>query len=336
MLTPAHTPLVVATRNRHIERIHHGSLVVSDTAGAIVTESGAADAYVFSRSTLKPFQALPLLRDGGQQYFGLSPTEIAITCASHSGEQIHIDTVDSLLKKVGRVEADLQCGCQVPLHYGESNLPPAGSRFDQRHNNCSGKHVGFLGFCALHGHGQHYLEPDHPLQEDIRRSVARLAGVAEARLWSGIDGCSAPNYGMPLSSLARLWARLAAGDSGIDSDYDKALQTAATAMADHPQIVSGTGRCDQAIAQASAGDCIGKVGADGIYTVAVRSRGLGLAVKIADGGLGALYVTAVRALVQLGLVAEHPVLAPWIEGHVRSVRGELVGQLESRFELARL
>lgn len=336
MLTPAHIPLAVATRNHHIERIHHGSLVITDTAGAIVTQLGDPGAYVFSRSTLKPFQALALLRDGGQQHFGLIPAEIAITCASHSGEGFHIDTVDSLLKKVGHVEADLQCGCQVPIHYGESNLPPAGSRFDQRHNNCSGKHAGFLGFCALHGHGQDYLHPDHPLQQDIRRSVAELAGVAEARLWTGIDGCSALNYGMPLSSLARLWARLAAGDSGIDGDYDKALHTVATAMAEHPQIVSGSGRCDHAIAQASAGDCIGKVGADGIYTVAVRSRGLGLAVKIADGGLGALYVTVVRALLQLGLVAEHPALAPWLDSQVRSVRGEPVGRVECRFELPRL
>lgn len=163
-----------------------------------------------------------------------------------------------------------------------------------------------------------------------------LANLPSAQLWAGVDGCSAPNYGMPLSRLALLWARLAAGESGIDSDHDNALSTIASAMVTHPEMVSGTARCDQAIALASDGDCIAKVGADGVYTIGVRSRGLGIAIKIADGSLGPLYTTAVSVLLQLGLVSEHKLLGPWIDPPVKSIAGECVGQLQTRLKLARL
>lgn len=336
MLPPAHIPIVVATRNTHIERIHWGSLVVVDTSGASVAHVGEPDTYVFSRSTLKPFQALPLVRDGGHQHLGFSAAELAITCGSHSGEDFHVNAVTRMLEKIGKSEADLRCGCHLPIQYSQHNLPPSGSVFDQRHNNCSGKHAGFLGFCSLHGLQQNYLEQDHPLQVDIRQGVARLANLPTSQLWSGTDGCSAPNYGMPLSRLALLWARLASGDSSIDSDYDSALSSIASAMVAHPEMVSGTGRCDHAIARASQGDCIAKAGADGVYTIAVRSRGLGIAIKIADGSPGPLYTTAVSVLLQLGLIQEHRLLAPWIDPPIHSLRGEPVGQLQTTLRLAKL
>lgn len=336
MPSPAHTPIIVATRNTYVERIHWGSLAVVDATGTSIVHVGAPDTYVFSRSTLKPFQAIPLVRDGGHHHFGLSAAELAITCGSHSGEDFHVIAVTRLLEKISKSEADLRCGCHLPIQYGEDNLPPLGSTFDQRHNNCSGKHAGFLGYCSLHGHNQNYLDPDHPLQLDIRQSIARLANLPANQLWSGIDGCSAPNYGMSLSRLALLWARLATGESGIDSDHDNALSSIASAMASHPEMVSGTGRCDQAIALASNGDCIAKVGADGVYTVGIRSRGLGIAIKIADGSLGPLYTTAVSVLLQLGLIREHELLKPWIDPAVRSVAGECVGQLQTRLKLAKL
>ncbi|WP_455926727.1 asparaginase [Pseudomonas capeferrum] len=336
MLIPAHIPIVVVTRNTHIERIHWGSVAVVDAAGASVVHVGDPDAYVFSRSTLKPFQAVPLVRDGGHRHFGFSAAELAVTCGSHSGEDFHVAAVTRLLEKIRKSEADLRCGCHLPIQYGEHNLPPRGSTFDQRYNNCSGKHAGFLGFCSLHGHNQNYLDSDHPLQVDIRNGIARLANLPLNQLWSGVDGCSAPNYGMPLSRLAMLWARLATGDSGIDNDHDSALSSIASAMASHPEMVSGTGRCDHAIAQASKGDCIAKVGADGVYTIGVRSRGLGVAIKIADGGLGPLYTTAVSVLLQLGLIDGHELLTPWVDPPVRSMAGECVGQLRTTLKLARL
>nr|WP_229631982.1 asparaginase [Pseudomonas quercus] len=336
MLSPAHTPIVVATRNTHVERIHWGSIAVVDATGAPVVHVGDPDTYVFSRSTLKPFQAIPLVRDGGHHQFGFSTAELAIICGSHSGEDFHVIAVTRLLEKISKSEPDLRCGCHLPIRYGEHNLPPFGSTFDQRYNNCSGKHAGFLGYCSLHGYNQNYLDPDHPLQVNIREEVAMLANLPKNQLWSGIDGCSAPNYGMPLSRLALLWARLATSESGIDRDHDNALSSIASAMVCHPEMVSGTGRCDQAIALASDGDCIAKVGADGVYTIGIRSRGLGIAIKIADGNLGALYTTAVNVLVQLGLIDEHKLLTPWVEPTVVSMAGECVGKLQTRLKLPNL
>lgn len=333
MQLPAHAPLAVATRNTHIERIHWGSVAVVDADGGAVAYAGDRDTYVYTRSTLKPFQVLPLVRDAGHVQFGLSPAELALTCGSHSGEEFHVAAVTRLLEKFHRSEPDLRCGCHLPIHYGEHNLPPAGSVFDQRYHNCSGKHAGFLGYCTLHGQPGNYLEQAHPLQLDIRRSIARLADLSPEQLWTGTDGCSAPNYGMPLSRLARLWACLATAHSNIDPEHDRALASIAQAMVAHPQMVSGTGRCDQAIALASKGDCIAKAGADGIYAVGVRSRGLGIAIKMADGNLAALYATAVSVLVQLGLIDAQDALAPWHNPLLRSLRGQCVGQLESRLQL---
>lgn len=333
MQLPKHIPLVVATRNSQVERIHWGSIVVTDPQGALVSQVGEADAYVFSRSTLKPFQALPWARDGGPGHFGLTAAELALCCGSHSGESQHVETVTRLLKKLGRSEADLQCGCHLPIQYGDHNLPPLGSVFDQRHHNCSGKHAGFLGYCALHGHARDYLAPAHPLQRDIRQTIARLANLSSDQLWTGTDGCSAPNYGLPLSRLAMQWARLATGYSGIDVAHDRALATLATAMSTHPEMVSGSGRCDLAIAEASGGDCLAKVGADGVYTVGIRSRGLGIAIKIADGHLGALYTAAVSVLLQLGVIAPIDQLSPWIDPPITSAKGERIGTQRAMFQL---
>lgn len=333
MNLPGHIPLIVAKRNQHVERIHWGSVVVTDQQGVLVSQLGDANAYVFSRSTLKPFQALPWARDGGPGHFGLTAAELALCCGSHSGEAQHIETVTRLLDKLGRSEADLHCGCHLPIQYGDHNLPPLGSVFDQRHHNCSGKHAGFLGYCALHGHVGDYLSAAHPLQEDIRHTVARLANMAGDQLWAGIDGCSAPNYGLPLSRLAMLWARLATGDSGIDVEHDRALASLASAMRAHPEMVSGTGRCDLAITEASGGDCLAKVGADGVYTLGIRSRGLGVAIKIADGHLGALYATAVSVLLQLGVIARTDRLAPWIDPPITSAKGERIGSQQAIFRL---
>jgi len=336
MTHPAHIPLVVATRNEHIERIHWGSVAVVDTSGALLAWCGDPQAYGFSRSTLKPFQAIPFVRDGGPAHFGFTEAELALACASHSGEDAHVVGVSSMLAKIGALESDLRCGVQLPLQYGDGNLPPRGSVFDQRHHTCSGKHSGFLGYCCLHGYERTtYLESGHALELDIAREVSALSGLSQADLWFGIDGCSAPNIGMPLSRLAMMWARLAGADSHGGAIQDAVLSTIFSAMAAHPQMVSGTGRCDLAITLASGGDCVAKAGADGVYTVGVRSRGWGIAVRIADGNPSALYVAVVAVLIQLGLLDDAGLssLAYWQDPLLRNARGLAVGQLRAELQL---
>ncbi|BAO94136.1 asparaginase [Caballeronia insecticola] len=336
MTLPAHVPLAVASRNKHVERVHWGSVAVVDAAGSLLAHAGDPYASVFSRSTLKPFQALAFVRDGGPDHFGFTAAELALTCASHGGEAVHVDAVTSMLEKVGATESDLRCGVHMPDCYGEHNLPPRGATFDQRHHNCSGKHAGFLGCCAMHGYARgQYLDRDHELQRRIAHDVASLADMREQDMWCGIDGCSAPNYGMPLERLAGMWARLAAGASHCGADTDAALSRIFAAMAAHPLMVSGTGRCDLALAQAARGDWVTKVGADGVHAIGIRSRGIGVAVKIADGDFAAVYATTIAVLRQLDLPLEREgaLLEKWADPVLRNVRGTPVGQLQSTVKL---
>jgi L-asparaginase II len=337
MTLPSHVPLAVATRNAHVERVHWGSVAVVDAGGALLASAGDPHAFVFSRSTLKPFQALAFVRDGGPEHYGFTDAELALTCASHGGEQVHVDAVTSMLGKIGAPESDLRCGVHIPDFYNENNLPPRGSVFDQRHHNCSGKHAGFLGYCCMHGYArEQYLDREHALQRQISRDVAKLAGVPENDLWFGIDGCSAPNFGMPLSRLALMWARLATATSNDGASTDAALERIYSAMAAHPMMVSGTGRCDLALAQASGGDWVAKVGADGVHAIGVRSAGIGVAVKVADGDFSAVYATTIAVLKQLDLPLDRHAegLARWADPALRNVRGTEVGRLEATVKLA--
>lgn len=335
MTFPAHVPLVVATRNQHVERIHWGSVAVVDNQGALLAYAGDPAAMSFSRSTLKPFQAVPFVRDGGVEHFGFSDDQLALMCASHSGETSHVNAVSSMLAKIHCEETDLGCGCHMPDFYSENNLPPLGSRFDQRHHNCSGKHTGFLGYCRLHGLASgSYLEPEHPLQRDIQRVVAQLAGLPESQLWKGTDGCNAPNLGMPLSRLALLWARLASG--GADASLDPVLRRLFNAMRSHPEMVSGTDRCDLGITRSSDGDWVAKTGADGVQTIGIRSKGLGIAVKVSDGDFASVFAVSIAVLKQLGVLDENSdslPLAPWADPILKSYNGSQVGQLKATVQL---
>src|SRR5450830_1289936 len=298
MNLPSHTPLVVTSRNDHYERLHWGSVAVVDATGKLVAYAGDPEAETFSRSTLKPFQALPFVTAGGPEHFAFTDPQIALMCASHNGEDIHVQAASSMLAKIGMDEADMKCGVHIPLSFGKDGLPPAGSSFDQRHHNCSGKHIGFLAFCRLcNEDSSQYLEEGSGLQRAIETQVATLTGITRTAMWRGIDGCSAPNWGFPLSRLALLWARLAGAASGTTAT-DIALSRIYHAMQAHPEMVSGQGRFDLELTKTLQGDGVGKVGADGLFTVAIRSKGIGVAVRIADGNADAAYSVAAWTLAQ--------------------------------------
>src|SRR6478672_4717232 len=291
-------PLVEVTRGDQVECIHFGSVAVVDTHGELLYQAGDPHFLTFTRSTIKPFQAIPFLRAGGPERFGFDTREMALLCASHSGEAMHVDAVRSMLAKAGCDEHHLRCGCHEPMMYGVlGQRPPADVQFSQLHHNCSGKHGGFLGWCVQHGQPlDRYLEPAHPLQQAVRAAVADVAGLAPSDLKAGTDGCSAPNYAMPLSRLAFSYARLAQG--GKDVHYGQAMGDLFDAMASHPELVSGTGRNDLAFMQAAPGDWVAKIGADGVQVIGVRSAGIGIALKVADGSARALHTATVSVLRQ--------------------------------------
>jgi L-asparaginase II len=321
--------LAEVTRGGTVESVHAGSVAVVNTNGDLLHYAGDPHFMTFTRSTIKPFQALPLLRGGGATHFGYTRREIALLCASHSGEAMHVETVQSMLHKAGCDEHHLRCGCHVPLHYAvEDREPPAGTRFNQLQHNCSGKHAGFLGYCVQHGLPlDNYTDPAHPLQQAVRQNVAEIAGLAPDELRSGIDGCSAPNHAMPLSRLALAYARLAQGSAS--PIFGEALGTLFDAMTAHPELVSGTGRSDLAFMQTAPGDWVAKVGAEGVQVIGIRSAGLGIAVKVADGNARALYPAAIAVLQQLGLLpaVENTPLVSWLRPQLRNYAGLQVGEV---------
>ncbi|HXH02108.1 MAG TPA: asparaginase [Candidatus Competibacteraceae bacterium] len=335
-ILPAHAPLAVATRGDTVESVHYGSIAVVDTAGELLHAVGDPQALTFCRSACKPFQAVPLVAAGGLERFALSEAETALLCASHSGEPCHVQAAFSILHKAGCREDQLQCGSHPPLGYEVSGRRPyPGEVFTPIQHNCSGKHAGMLAACRLFGAPiDSYLDFEHPLQLAIRRAVAHYCGVAEAQLRLGVDGCSAPNFAAPLRNLARAFARLA--EARDDPEYGAAHRRLYAAMVRHPEMVSGTGRSDLAIMQAGGGDWVAKIGAEAVQCIGIRSRGLGIAIKISDGASRALYPVIVELLRQLGLLATdvaRRLLAPYARPPLKNWRGTQVGEIRPVFRL---
>src|SRR3569832_773331 len=194
---PSVKPHIKTLRGETRENIHFGAVAVADCTGRVLAYAGDPHWLTFTRSTLKALQALSFVESSGARELGFTPQNLALMCASHSGEPMHVDQVQSMLDKAGLTYKCLQCGCHVPL-YVEQGVGPAPAHIDERMHNCSGKHSGFLAHCVTRGWPlDDYIDPAHPLQQSVRSHVARATGVQESQMKMGIDGCSAPNYAIP-------------------------------------------------------------------------------------------------------------------------------------------
>ncbi|WP_426211817.1 asparaginase [Massilia sp. TWP1-3-3] len=319
-----------------VENIHMGSVAVVDTDGKLLWYAGDPSALTFTRSALKPFQALPFVLADGPARFGMNSAELALLCASHSGEPSHLAGVQAILAKIGLDESHLECGCGTPLYYDTVGEAPPTYAWRPLHHNCSGKHSGFLAWCRLHDvPGRDYVDPAHALQQEIRRTLAVTVNMPASSMPTGLDGCSAPNYALPLDRLAHLFARL--GSGAADRQHGAAMGDLFDAMTAHPHMVSGAQRCDYAYMQAGAGDWVSKVGADGVQTIGIRSAGLGIAVKIADGAARALHTATFSVLDQLGLLdnARRAMLEQYRQPPLKNARGLTVGDIRSVLTLRR-
>ncbi|MFY3384970.1 asparaginase [Paracidovorax sp. MALMAid1276] len=333
-------PLIESTRGDLAECQHWGAVAVTNRDGRVLARAGDPYAMAFTRSTIKAFQALPFMMAGGARALGWGAAELAMLCASHSGEPMHVQQVERMLASVDQDYRVLQCGCHTPM-FAALGLPglelPRGFVADERHHNCSGKHAGFVAHCALQGLPlADHLAPDHPLQQAVRSRVAQAVGLEPRQLAVGTDGCSAPNYAMPLAHLAQGYARLAGG--APDSELDESLTALADAMVSRPDLVSGTGRHDQDFMVAGRGDWVSKTGADGVQVVGSRSRGEALALKIMDGNMVAQVAAAVEVMDQLGWLdnAQRNALQPRRAADILSVRGARVGRRQPVFTLQRV
>lgn len=331
---PSHVPITVAFRGGHPENVHHGSLAVVNAQGQLLASVGDVRSPLFTRSALKPFQAMPLISRAADR-LNLDDADVALLCASHSGEPMHVERATSLLARIGADESSLACGTHVPFFFGATGAtPPAGARFTRLHHNCSGKHTGMLLLAdSLGAPLSDYLEPSHPVQEEIARSVGRFTGVPPDQLVRGIDGCSAPNFAVPLQALAHGFARLTLAEP--DAVYGDAPMRIARAMSRHPELVSGQGRNDLALMRAGRGDWVSKVGADGVQALASFSRGIGIAAKVSDGQLAPLMVAFVSALEQLGWLDDESraALASLVPPPLKNAAGIEVGEMRAVLKL---
>lgn len=322
--------LVEVLRGGLVESRHSGAVAVFDDSGKAMLVLGDIDKPVFPRSAVKALQALPLVESGAADAFGFGDKELALACASHSGEPGHVAVAADMLVKAGLDEAALECGSHWPLnHEATVALARSGGKPSALHNNCSGKHAGFVCGCR-HMRINHpgYIEPDHTWQQATRRAMEEVTGAEHSERNRGIDGCSIPTYAVPLKSLAIGFARMATG-KGLPADRAAAARRLFAACMAEPFMVAGTGRADVPLMQAAPGRIFAKTGAEGVYCAAVPELGLGIAVKSDDGQGRAAEVTVATVLSRLFVEdgAVQVALAGLVEPQLRNWNGIDVGGL---------
>lgn len=316
-----------------VESVHEVHVAVADAEGRLRAFAGDPDLRTFARSAIKAMQALPLLEDGAAARFGITEEELALCCASHSGEPRHVELARSILRRIGAGEEALACGPHWPFHDESSRaLREAGERPGRIHNNCSGKHAGMLALARHHDWPlAEYQRPEHPVQERMLREVVRWTEVAAAHVGVGVDGCGVATFSVPLVALARGFARLAAEARRGTSDAARVVQ----AMLRHPYLVGGTNRLCTELMESAAGRIFAKVGAEGVYGAGVPGAELGIALKVQDGAARAAEPALVEVLRVLGLLGEAEVqqLARWHTPDMTNTRGDRVGYIRCTLRL---
>jgi L-asparaginase II len=338
------TSLVEVWRGPIVESRHRGHLIAEDGDGRTVASLGSPETITFVRSSGKPFQALPLIASGAADHFGFTEQEIAIACGSHSGEAVHVETVRSMLRKIGLDETDLRCGMHEPFSVEVAkDLARSGQSPSVLQNNCSGKHAGMLAFARHVGAPtESYDEPNNPVQQAITKTISQFSGVALSAIAIGVDGCGAPVFGISVRAMALMYARLVAPPEEFDAPTRKACARIVRAMIEHPEMIGGSkNRLDTELIRAGRGRLISKIGAEGVYTVGVLPcedwpRGLGLAVKIEDGDDHRARPPAViEALRQLEVLRDDDLaaLAAYSPTPITNRRGARVGEARAAFHL---
>lgn len=317
--------MVELWRGGMLESRHLGHAVICNRSG-IVDAWGDPEAVIFPRSSCKMLQALPLIESGAASAAGLSDAQLALACSSHNGAEIHTGMVSRWLSDLGLSEADLRCGAHMPYDPAANRALTCSDRQPcQIHNNCSGKHSGFL---TLNRHlrgGPDYVDPGHPVQRAARAAFEEVTG--EPSPGFGIDGCSAPNFATTVHGLARAMAFFAAA-SGTGNARDRAAHRLTRAMAAFPELVAGEGRSCTDLMRAMGGRVTVKTGAEAVFVAILPERQLGVALKIADGATRASEAAITALLVRLGaLDTDDPVVATYLSGPQKNWRGLVTGEL---------
>ncbi len=330
--------LVQAWRGDAVESAHAGAVAVVDADGAVLAALGDVDRPVFPRSAVKALQALPLVASGAAERLRLTDDELALACASHNGEPAHVRTAQAMLAKAGVDTGALECGTHWPrLDEAARALAAGGEAANPLHNNCSGKHAGFVCLaCALHGgslglrdYMRGYVAAEHPVMHEVGAALQAATGVDLAKAPRGTDGCSIPTYAIPLRRLALAFARFGTG-TGLANGHARAARRLRAAVAASPFMVAGSGRFDTRVMERLGERVFCKVGAEGVYCAALPGRGLGVAIKIDDGNNAraaeVVMAAAIEALLPLD-DGEAAFMRGFSDAGLRNCNGLEVGRL---------
>ncbi len=320
---------VVVRRGGIVESVHRVHVAVVNPAGEIIARVGDPQRIVYCRSAAKPFQAVPLVEENVVDQFGINSRELAVMCASHSGEPKHVTAVKSILAKIGLSERDLECGPHPPFEENAAiELYAKGKNISAIYNNCSGKHAGMLALALSKGWGTAgYIKQNHPVQVRMISEVSRWTDMEESSIKLGIDGCGVVCFGVPLSALAKAFCKL-----GGAKDSNRRI---VSAMVDHPDMVAGTGRFGTALMEVLGDRIFAKTGAEGVFAVGSTEGEFGIAIKIEDGTKRATPVVILRVLESLNLLESRTKdsLGAFSSPVIRNTLGETVGAISSDFEL---
>ncbi len=321
----ANPVLVEATRGDMVESRHRAAFAVADPQGRVVAGTGDIERPVYARSAIKPLQAIPMVESGAAEAFGLSDAEIALACASHHGEPRHVETVTAWLARIGCSIEDLECGAHPPYHAASQRaLMAAGEEPGAAHNNCSGKHAGFLTLARhLNAPTAGYIRIEHAVQQRVLGLLEVMTGLDLGAAPRGLDGCGIPVIGISLGNLALAMARLA-----DPQDQPEARQAACArirgAIAAEPFMVSGTGGFATRVMTKTGARALIKGGAEGFYCGALPELGLGIALKVDDGAGRAAEMVMAALLARFGIdEAEREARAQPLRNRAGTEVGEL-------------
>ena len=348
-------PLFEVTRGDIVESVHYGSIAVVDSNGKLISSYGDPKMVAFLRSSAKPFQAIPFVEHGGVENFGLTARELSILCASHEGSDLHVQTVAGIQKKVGIEESNLQCGIHMPSDVDAfKSVILNGKEPTPNRNNCSGKHSGMLAYARMCGLAlENYLDLEHPVQQDILAAFAEMCLLPVKEIGLGTDGCSAPNFAIPLYNAALAFARLCDPRNLLEARA-LACRKITSAMTTCPEMVSGYGEFDEQLMRAGQGRIVCKRGAEGYQILGLlpgvlgsNSPGVGIALKVSDGDASRMSLDlthnnrvrpalTLEILHQLGALSsrqEQALASFGPERPVKNHRGIVTGRSRPVFEL---
>ncbi|MBC2725284.1 asparaginase [Desulfosporosinus sp.] len=330
-------PLAVVTRDGYVESIHYGYICVVDSSGQVLYNIGNYNTRIFFRSAAKPIQVIPLIQSGATKAFNFSKKEIAITCASHSGQKIHQETVGEILRKLSLNEVNLHCGIMTPYSEEENKrLISEGQSPSVFHCSCSGKHSAMLALAKFRGHStDDYEKMSNPIQQEILNTIAEFTDEDIHSIPIGTDGCGAPIYILPINKIALSYARLVAHAQNSKSPYSYSCKTVFDAMTQFPEMIAGDYKFCTELMRVTEGKLIGKVGCEAVYCLGIKEGNLGVCIKIVDGNERAVYPVVIQVLRELGILSttEFNSLKPWYRQALHNNISEIIGEIVPAFSL---